>query len=111
MRYRLSVSASLLLMVSAAIAQTAPPSSSSTASDSWSTHPAASSSSYASHSSMDTSQTPGHFKFKDRNDRGPMSQPPPTANDKASVMGTDRAWQNGRPPLDCAQTPQDSKCH
>jgi hypothetical protein len=39
------------------------------------------------------------------------NQSPPSANDEAAVMGKDRAWQNGRPPVDCAQTPMDSACH
>lgn len=28
----------------------------------------------------------------------------------AAVMGTGRAWFDGRPPLDCAQTPLHAKC-
>jgi|GEM_PF-2438956 len=51
------------------------------------------------------------FKFKDGKGDGPMGQPPPSAHDKAAVMGEDRAWQNGRPPVDCAMTPQDPTCH
>lgn len=110
MRYRFCASVSMLLLASAAMAQVVP-SASAGASDSWTSHPATSSSSYATHPSNDAPRSKDHFKFKSRTDRGPMSQPPPSANDKATVMGTDRAWQDGHPPVNCAQTPQDPKCH
>jgi hypothetical protein len=98
-------------LASVAMAQSVPPAPSN-ASDSWATHPAGASTSYGNgHATMDPKQDKQHFKFKDRNDQGPVSAPPPGANDKAAVMGQDRAWQDGRPPVDCAQTPQDSKCH
>jgi hypothetical protein len=54
--------------------------------------------------------TASPFKFKQRSEQGPADQPPPSANDKAAVMGTERPWQNGRPPVDCAQTPRDPAC-
>ncbi|WP_426700687.1 hypothetical protein ACPPVV_15090 [Rhodanobacter sp. Col0626] len=108
MPYRSLLIASTWLLASAAMAQTSP----AVQSDSWAKHPApASSAGYRVHSSTEASPTTSHFKFKDRNQSGPLSQPPPGANDKAAVMGNDRAWQNGRAPLDCAQTPMDSGCH
>jgi hypothetical protein len=106
MQYRSLLMASTWLLAATAMAQTSPAAQS----DSWSKPASASSSSYRDHSSTEASSTTSHFKFKDRNQRGPLEQPPPGANDKASVMGTDRAWQNGRPPVDCAQTPQDRTC-
>ncbi|MEP6898899.1 MAG: hypothetical protein ABI870_10235 [Rhodanobacter sp.] len=110
MRYRFCASVSMLLFASVVMAQVAAPAST-PASDSWASHPATSSSSYAAHSPREVPRSADHFKFKSPSDHGPMSQPPPSANDKAAVMGTDRAWQDGRPPVDCAQTPQDPKCH
>lgn len=108
MRYRSLLMASTWLLATAAMAQTSPP----TQSDSWTMPPApASSASYRGHSPTEPAPTASHFKFKDRNQGGPLNQPPPGANDKAAVMGTDRAWQNGRPPVDCAQTPMDKACH
>lgn len=116
MRYRLALTASTWLMAAVAMAQTSPPAQSSQ-SDSWTAHPAvAGSSSYRSQSSIEAPAR-SHFKFKERgqgstlNPLNPLNQPPPSANDKAAVMGKDRAWQNGRPPVDCAQTPMDPACH
>lgn len=113
MRYRLALIASISLMAAMAMAQTSPPAPSNQ-SDSWKAHPAvAGSSSYRSQSSAEAPAR-SHFKFRERGQGGalnPLNQPPPSANDKAAVMGKDRAWQNGRPPVDCAQTPMDSACH
>lgn len=113
MRYRLVLTASTWLMAAVAMAQTSPPAQSNQ-SDSWAAHPAAaSSSSYRSHPSTESTGK-SHFKFKDRrldDPSNPLNQPPPSANDKAAVMGKDRAWQNGRPPVDCASAPMDPACH
>ncbi len=110
MRYRFVLSASTWLIAAMAMAQTAPTPLSSQ-SDSWTAHPAvASSSVYRSHPSTEV-PAGGHFKFRDRRQDGPANQPPPSANDKAAVLGKDRAWQNGRPPVDCASTPMDPACH
>lgn len=109
MRFRLVLIASTWLTAAAAMAQTPPPTSSQ--SDSWAVHPAtASSTSFRGHSPLEATPARSHFKFKDRPRTGPMDQPPPSATDKAAVMGTDRAWQNGRPPVDCAQAPMDATC-
>lgn len=51
------------------------------------------------------------FHFKESSKRGPAYKPPPQANDKATVMGKQRPWQNGRPPVDCAIDPRDPACH
>jgi hypothetical protein len=101
-----------MLFAAAVAAQTVPPASSG-ASDSWTAHPAAaaSASDFRDHASREAPPTREHFKFKRREPSGPMSQPPPSANDKAAVMGTDRPWQSGRPPVDCAQSPMDPTCH
>jgi hypothetical protein len=103
------VACSVLLFASTVIAQSVP---STPPSDSWSTHPASSSTTFSRDSqSSRQSQNKSHFKFKDRNDLGPINQAPPGANDKAAVMGTDRQWQDGRPPVDCGATPHDPSCH
>jgi hypothetical protein len=109
-RYRICAGLSTLLFASVAMSQTATPPITN-ANDNWASHPATSSSTFSAHPSTQASQPKEHFKFKDRSNMGPSSAPPPSANDKSSVMGSDRAWQDGRPPLDCAQTPQDPKCH
>jgi hypothetical protein len=112
MRYRLVLTASTWLVAAVAMAQTAP-TTSSNQSDSWTVHPAASSSSYRSQPSTQATGK-SHFKFKDRrldDPSNPLNQPPPGANDKAAVMGKDRTWQNGRPPVDCASAPMDPACH
>lgn len=51
------------------------------------------------------------FRFRDPDENGPLHVPPPSAMDRAAVMGAERAWTNGRPPLDCARTPMDAACH
>jgi hypothetical protein len=109
MRFRYVLMASTWLLAAAAMAQTSPVLSSQ--SDSWATHPAAASSTaFRGRATVDATPSHSPFKFKDRQRTGPADQPPPSATDKAAVMGTDRAWQNGRPPVDCAQTPMDATC-
>jgi hypothetical protein len=56
-----------------------------------------------------TSESP--FHFREPSTRGPAYKPPPQANDKATVMGKQRPWQNGRPPVDCSIDPRDPACH
>lgn len=51
------------------------------------------------------------FRFRDPNEGSPLNVPPPSAMDRAAVMGIERAWTDGRPPLDCARTPMDAACH
>lgn len=53
---------------------------------------------------------PSPFKFKSARKTWEPEPPPPRANDKAAVMGTQRAWVGGKPPVSCAQTPQDPAC-
>lgn len=109
MRSRYVLMASAWLLATAAMAQTTPASSGQ--SDSWSARPAtASSVTFGDHAAAQAKSSHSPFKFKDRRPTGPADQPPPGANDKAAVMGTDRAWQNGRPPVNCAQTPMDPTC-
>jgi hypothetical protein len=54
---------------------------------------------------------PSPFEFDDHHPRGPAGQPPPRPNDRNVVLGLGLPWTDGRPPLDCAQTPMDAKCH
>jgi hypothetical protein len=122
MRYRLGAFVPLYLFAAAVVAQTstAPsvPAVPAASTDSWATHPAASSSiSYRTGPAAGAgAAAKEQFKFKDdhrdtsASPYHPIDQPPPRASDKAAVMGTDRAWEGGRPPLDCAQTPMDPAC-
>jgi hypothetical protein len=108
MHFRRVLMASTWLLATAAMAQTPPAASGQ--SDSWAARPAsASSAGFRGHAAAATPAS-SPFKFKDRQRTGPADEPPPGANDKAAVMGTDRAWQNGRPPVNCAQTPMDATC-
>jgi hypothetical protein len=111
MPYRLYALACLVMMSSGAMAQSVAPAPSQS-SDSWTSHPAEASTTFVNgRSELDTPKPKEHFKFKDsRSPSGPANQPPPGANDKAAVMGKDRDWQNGRPPVDCAQSPHSAGC-
>ena len=110
MRYRLCAMVSMMLFASTTMAQSVP-SAPPQASDSWASHPAAASTTYVNdHSAAGEPKTKEHFKFKQRSSMGPADQPPPSANDKAAVMGKDRDWQDGRPPVDCAASPHTSGC-
>ena len=51
------------------------------------------------------------FRFSDGSDGGVLNKPPPRPMDRAAVLGTERVWVGGRPPLDCAMTPMDARCH
>lgn len=51
------------------------------------------------------------FRFSDGDGGGLLSRPPPRPTDRDAVLGTGRAWLGGRPPLDCAVTPHDARCH
>ncbi|HKR77779.1 MAG TPA: hypothetical protein VJR95_14065 [Rhodanobacter sp.] len=99
------VSLPLCLLAFAATAQTA--------SDQW-TAPAPAASvapaqDYRSHGS-DATAKPSPFKFKSERKTWMKEPPPPHANDQNAVMGTSRPWQDGKPPVSCAQTPQDPAC-
>ena len=106
MRIRSLVFLPLCLPAFAAAAQTA--------SDQWTAPaPAASVTSahdYRSHGS-DATAKPSPFKFKSERKTWEKEPPPPRANDQNAVMGTARPWQNGQPPVSCAQTPRDPSCH
>ncbi|AGG87985.1 hypothetical protein [Rhodanobacter denitrificans] len=51
------------------------------------------------------------FRFSDGREGDVLNKPPPRPMDRAAVLGTERAWVGGRPPLDCAMTPLDARCH
>ena len=112
MNFRGTLIVCAMLLAGAVAAQTAAPSQT-TQTDRWDTTPAAASSSaYQANQSLpgsaDTSHSPFHFKQPVK--QGPAYTPSPQANDKAAVMGKQRPWQNGRPPVDCAVTPRDPAC-
>ena len=103
MRTRSLVVLPLCLLAFAAMAQTAP--------DQWArVAPSASVAATHDYAVHADKAKPSPFKFKERRKTWEPEPPPPRANDKAAVMGTERAWQNGKPPVSCAQTPQDPAC-
>ena len=51
------------------------------------------------------------FRFVNDRQRGVLAQPPPQAMDRAVVLGIERGWVGGRPPLECARTPMNAACH
>ncbi len=57
-----------------------------------------------------TAAKPSPFKFKGERKAWMDEPPPPRANDKAAVMGKQRPWQDGRPPVDCAVHPRAAGC-
>ena len=85
---------------------TAPPS------DSWS-RPAPATTSYRAAAAPATSSASGsHFKFKDR--REPAALPGNAAQEqsgKAPVGGMGQMDRNGRPAVNCPDTPMDPACH
>ncbi|MDQ6646419.1 MAG: hypothetical protein M3Y93_04180 [Pseudomonadota bacterium] len=96
-------------MASAAAAQVAPPASDK--GDSWAKPaPASSSVTYRNQVLPKANSSSSPFKFKNQSGHRPVDQLSPGAMDKASVMGTDRPWQNGKPPVDCAMTPHSAGC-
>ncbi|MEO8808809.1 MAG: hypothetical protein ABI386_01000 [Rhodanobacter sp.] len=101
-----------LLLAGAVAAQTTA-SKQSAPDDRWETPAAASSSSHQGVRGLPgtAASSDGPFQFKQSNRRGPADEPPPQANDKATVMGKQRPWQDGRPPVDCATNPRDAACH
>ena len=112
MKFRGPLIVCAALLAGAVAAQTAAPSRT-TQNDRWDTTPAAASSSnYRADRSLPGSTDTGHnaFHFKQPVKRGPAYEAPPQANDKAAVMGKQRPWQNGRPPVDCAMNPRDPAC-
>jgi hypothetical protein len=99
-----------LLVAAVAQAQSAPPAPRS--SDSWSQPAPAATVSYREAARPKTTDSASsHFRFKDR--RG-YTPPPANAaqqhsgNAAVGAMGTDR---NGRPAVNCPQTPMDPACH
>jgi hypothetical protein len=103
----------LCLLAFSAVAQTAMPAASQQ-DDSW-TRPTAPSSVAATHDRAsvgdDATAKPSPFKFKSERKTWEKEPPPPSSNDQNAVMGTARPWQNGQPPVSCAQTPHDPACH
>lgn len=111
MRFRASLILCAMLLAGTAAAQTGTPSQTGQ-NDRWEAAPAASSSSYPADrllpGTAGTVNSPFHFKQTAQ--RGPAYKPPPQASDNAAVMGQQRPWQNGRPPVNCALEPRDPAC-
>jgi hypothetical protein len=101
MRTSCLVALPLCLLAFVAVAQTAP--------DQWA-RVAPSASAAAPHDYAVHADKPSPFKFKEPRKTWEKEPPPPRANDRNAVMGTGRAWQNGQPPVSCAQTPHDPAC-
>ncbi|SEI50051.1 hypothetical protein [Frateuria terrea] len=111
MRIRVAVLASLLA-AGAAQAQSVP--SAPPASDSWSKPAPASTASYRSDAASPATEhgQASHFKFKDR--RGPMPLPGNAAQEHSGSAGVGTVGamdRNGRPAVNCPQTPMDPACH
>lgn len=112
MRYRRIMLVFMGLLVTATAAQTATPVTTPGLDGSWALQPApASSVEYRRGSPLIPSSEESPFRFSDGNEGGVLNEPPPRPMDRAAVLGTDRAWLGGRPPLDCAMTPRDARCH
>ncbi len=109
MRYRVMVVVSICLMASVAAAQSTLPATDK--SDSWARPaPASSAVIYRSDVQSVLSASNSPFRFKSKDGYRPGDQPPPSATDKAAVMGADRPWQSGQSPLNCAQSPHSAGC-
>ena len=50
------------------------------------------------------------FLFKHGSDLAAHEPPPPRPMDQAVVMGKERPWLGGKPPLECKWTPLDPRC-
>lgn len=110
MRYRNIVFLPALLLAWSVAAQTRAPATAD-ANDGLHAAPAAASSvEYRDSVVVPKAPVAGHFKFKPQRRDNPLDKPPPSAMDKAAVMGTQRPWQNGQPPVDCAMSPRDAAC-
>ncbi|MEP7186037.1 MAG: hypothetical protein ABI767_09390 [Rhodanobacter sp.] len=110
MRYAFFIFLSAGMIASAAIAQTLP-SPTPDNSDSWAKPAAAASAITYRDQAVPAAKPPiGPFKFKQHNGNRPVDQLPPSAMDKASVMGSERPWQNGQAPVDCAMSPHAAAC-
>lgn len=110
MRYGVIVFLSTWMIASAAIARTLP-SPRTDSGDSWAKPATASSAvNYRDSATVADKSSKDRFKFKNNKRFYPVDQPPPGAMDKASVMGAQRPWQNGQPPVECAMTPQAAAC-
>lgn len=110
MRYRIFVFFSICFMASALSAQVIP-SSTVKGADSWS-EPAPASSIVVNRDHESSASKPSSSPFKFKRDERPLpgDKPPPSAMDKASVLGLQRPWQNGQAPVDCASSPHSSVC-
>ncbi|UGB37454.1 hypothetical protein [Frateuria soli] len=112
MRIRIVVFASLLA-AAGAHAQSVP-SPTAHASDSWSAPAPASTASYRADAALPAqkSSSTSHFKFKERDSLAPPranAAQQHSGNAGVGTMGTmDR---NGRPAVNCPQTPMDPACH
>lgn len=104
MRIQSFVALPFCLLAFAAAAQTAP--------DQWArVTPAASVAAPRDSTVHADKAKPSPFKFKEPRKTWEKEPPPPRSNDQNAVMGTGRPWQNGQPPVSCAQTPHDPACH
>jgi hypothetical protein len=107
----------LLILVAGAVQAQSVPSAPPAASDSWSrpAAPASAAQAYGDDHAHplrtdEGSSSGSHFKFKDRKSYEPARNAALEASGKAGVgMGT-QMDRNGRPAVNCAQTPMDPSC-
>ena len=111
MRFRGLLVLCATLLAGVAVAQSAAPSQAQQ-DDRWEAVSATASSSNFHADMLPGTNGSSHnpFHFKEPAKRGPVDKPPPQANDKAVVMGQQRPWQNGQPPVNCLLEPRDPVC-
>jgi hypothetical protein len=112
MRYRWIMLVFIGLLVTATAAPASTPVTTPGLDGSWALQPAAASSvEYRRRSPVIPGSEKSPFRFSDGSEGSVLNEPPPRPMDREAVLGTGRAWLGGRPPLDCAMTPRDARCH
>ena len=121
MRYQIGMCLSLLTVAGGAFAQASAPAPSTSSSsirsivlsdtqDRWAV-PAPASSSFSDHPGSGPAPAKERFKFKEREKPAYVTDSPANPVNKDRVLGTDkRAWEDGRPPVDCTVPPFSPAC-
>jgi hypothetical protein len=99
----------ILLVASVAQAQSVPPAHQ--ASDSWSQPAPATTVGYRDARPKTTDTSKSHFKFKERGSYTPPAANAAQQHSGNAAVGAMGADSNGRPAVNCPQTPMDPACH
>lgn len=114
MRYRSILFFPLWLCAGVALAQSSPVGSAAAGDQhgNWALQPAPSGSVAYQLAPPVTTSAPKEspFRFHDPRSGSLVDHPAPSAMDREAVLGTDRPWADGRPPVDCAMTPHAPTC-